>query len=137
MTYELAHFGVKGMHWGDRKGEATGLHPDYTPRMQKSDENFGGKASVARVNQHMLNGKTHAQAANLETRRAQNRNMVIAGVAATAYVLAKHGDTALKLITAAAEANRTQDLVKNALEVSRDITNPKQNRQGVYNITTL
>jgi hypothetical protein len=103
---ELAHYGVKGMHWGVRKApRAAG----YTDKQRRKDRVDFGVLAPRRINKKMLKGKTLEEAHKAERRRAAIQIGVAAGVYGAAYAaahVAKWAPVGIQFVQAKANAER-------------------------------
>ena len=77
----IQHYGVKGMHWGQRKAEraAAPRHPRYSSSAQAVDLKKFKQRGVDRINQNMHKGMDLTKARKAETTRRQRRNAMILG----------------------------------------------------------
>lgn len=99
---ELAHYGVKGMHWGQRKAEnaARASLPraqGYSQRAYNSDKRKFGKKAAHRINEAVLNGKSVDDARKVEVNRIKKRVAAIYGGYLAARILYKVGPTILQM----------------------------------------
>jgi hypothetical protein len=136
----VAHFGVKGMHWGQRKQRALAPRAlGYTANQQQSDRVRFGNHGSDRINEHINNGKTVEAARIAEATRRRNKKLLILGATYATLMLATHGphlaqDAANSYVgkkNAAARARTTANLLSD----SRGIGNHKIVDIG-YNSTT-
>jgi hypothetical protein len=65
---DLAHFGVKGMHWGQHKAQPASAIPSVHQRA--SDVSRFGKHGAKRIQKHMAKGKTRQEALSKEAAHA-------------------------------------------------------------------
>lgn len=130
----VAHFGVKGMKWGQRKA-GTSTHPTYTPRKQANDRQQHGKRAVARINDRLNQGETRDQALHREDVRNARQRLASAGAVYAAIMLLSHGSARVSDI---AEANRASARDKTiSIGVTAAKTSFVKPHRGVHNITTM
>lgn len=94
MTYEeaLAHFGVKGMHWGVRKERASlPRAAGYSNNQFQYDKRTYGLTRARAVNAHVLAGETVAKARSLASDEAARHRRNVQLVIAAAAVVALYG----------------------------------------------
>jgi hypothetical protein len=138
---ELAHHGVKGMHWGQHKS----IHPSFTPREQASDVSERGKGSLRRINKRLNNGMTLSQARDREDVFQARRAIAIAGATVVVALLAEHGSTNMSaansfIANKAATNRQAASVLEKTLAIgSKASKTPfvKAGRHGVFKITTL
>lgn len=133
---ELAHHGVKGMHWGVTKVTNANAHPDYSSYHRTNDAAKFGARGVVRINARMIDGQTHEQARHTELVHATNRTLAIGGAMLAFHLVTLYGDTTLSSISSKAAENRAspkQKTITNDFKTAK----PKANRKGVYNITSI
>lgn len=156
---EIRHYGVKGMKWGVRRAELNKPNPNYSSAARDKDRrnNLGGSGSggVNRINRRMNKGQDLATARKNEAVFRKRRKKVVSAavfgvkyrrqIAEGARVLKVLGSLALGVAVQAvakrAETNRGRAAAANAFGLPQNAsTGPsasKQNRKGVYNITSL
>jgi hypothetical protein len=139
---ELAHFGVKGMHWGQHK--AVSMHPSYTARMQANDHMQYRGNSVQRINAHLNSGLTRKEALHKEDVRKVKQTLIIAGAAFTLTLLAHSGATPISSLAShvadRAEANRAASkLAESTIAIGSKAAKLAyaKSHGGAFNITTL
>lgn len=128
----LEHYGVKGMHWGQRKAES--IHPDYSTGMQRYDESQHGKGSVERINRRMNAGSTIGEARQAETKFRNRRTTAIVGALVLTKILIRVGPVLAGNIAVRAETKRGENTIN--ATIKRNSTLTPKNKKGVYNITT-
>lgn len=134
----LVHYGTKGMKWGVRKKTAEVSNPGYSKDDRDLDRAVYGKGGVRRINSRMNAGKTQKQATRSETIRYVGINSAAIGAGMALKLLVAYGPILSKGISDRAETNRGRNFsaVKFGLGQNDDI-NAKQNRKGVYNVTSM
>ena len=65
----LAHYGVKGMKWGQRKRELSKPNPNYSADQRKRDKQVYGRGGVRRVNKNLNKGDSISTARGSEKTR--------------------------------------------------------------------
>lgn len=131
---ELAHFGVKGMHWGQRKAEEP-AHPNYTKGMRKNDESVHGKAGVRRINERMNRGASRKEAQHSEDVRRATTRLIAIGAAYAVTMLVAEGSMHVSNL---AEANRSAARTAGPAISSTSAGTPYiKPRGGAHDITTL
>lgn len=150
---ELIHYGVKGMHWGVRRNTPT--NAGYTKNQQQTDRKNHGQGGVKRINRRLNKGQTLTKARKNEAKfRKRTRKAIVLGSASIRYreqvkAGAKIAGTlaslaagiAVQHIAVKAETKRGQAAAANAMGLPRFVTDgptfSKQNRKGVYDISSL
>jgi hypothetical protein len=137
----VAHYGVKGMHWGVRKQHDDSPNARYSSRRRVEDKKVYGKGGVKRINRRMNTGMKLQKAQTREAWRKVGTGTAIAvGVRAAALVIAHRNEVAYG-IAKRAETKRGQAAAANVMGLPRKPTNgptySKKSRQGVHKITTL
>lgn len=138
---DLAHHGVKGMHWGIRRNEPTNAR--YTPNSQAQDRQTYGKAGVKRINRRMNKGQSRKKAQNREFLRTLGKGTALLGGTYVALILTQHGDQIYSelgaRVSSRAQRNRGRAAAAAAMGLGAAESNQyfKRSRKGVYNITTL
>lgn len=160
---DLTHHGVKGMHWGVRKGDSGGggsapakmtkaelnkPHPDYSNRERTKDALRYPSGSVKRINQRLNKGM------NLQTARKKEgqRTLLKAAAVVALYNAPKiinavdsminvHGTNTMASIRVKAQTNRGRAQAAATMGLPSKPTNgptfSKKSRQGVHNITSI
>lgn len=151
----LVHYGVKGMHWGQRKGDSTSggtsvrktkakdlpKHKNYTTRNRLADKKTFGPRGVNRINKRMHKGQSYKKALTMEFVHNTAKATITAGAVATATILASHGDVLSQAVAMKAQTNRGR--AENAANLglpSKPTNGPtyaKKSRGGAHKITTL
>jgi hypothetical protein len=152
----VMHYGVKGMHWGVRRAEANKRNPGYTAKDRAKDrrsQSSGG--AVRRINKRMNKGQDLVTARKNEKKFVDGRRKIVSAavlgvryrkhIAAGARVLKVLGPllvgVAVQSVAQRAETNRGRAFVANTMGIPQHAsTGPsatKQNRKGVYNISSL
>lgn len=138
---ELSHYGVKGMKWGVRKAKDDSPNPRYSPRRRAEDKKVYGKRGVKRINRRMNSGMRLQKAQTREAWRKVGTGTAIAIGFKAAQLAVMNRDVIMQGISKRAETKRGQAAAANAMGLPRKPTNGptynKQNRKGVYNITTM
>lgn len=90
-TFELYHYGIKGMKWGVRKNR-NAVNKSYSAKQRKQDRAFYGQGGERRINKklndgHGLRGARHYEAERKERKekrqkKAKRAAKVIAGTLA-------------------------------------------------------
>lgn len=123
----IAHFGVRGMKWGQRKSKLA-VHPRYRESSRANDREALGKRGVMRVNADMHKGYGHAKAVDREINRSAAKSAaVVVGGLVLISLLSSHGGTSLG--SAANSSRRVRGGVAAAKVVNA--------KHGVYKITTM
>lgn len=65
----LAHYGVEGMRWGQRRGELSKSNPDYNSDQRKRDKQIYGRGGVKRINKNLNSGDSISTARGSEKTR--------------------------------------------------------------------
>ena len=65
----LAHYGVEGMRWGQRKTELSTPNPNYSADQRKRDKQVYGRGGVKRVNKNLNKGDSISTARGSEKLR--------------------------------------------------------------------
>jgi len=65
----LAHFGVPGMKWGQRKRELNADNPNYTNDQRKRDKQVYGRGGAKRINKNLNRGDSISTARGSEKLR--------------------------------------------------------------------
>jgi len=159
----ISHHGVKGMHWGVRKGDSGGggsapskmtkaelnkPHADYSSRARTADALRFPSGGVKRINQRMNKGMDLRTARKKETQRTLLKSAgVIALINAPRIInavdglVSAHGANAMSSIRVKAQTNRGRAQAAATMGLPSKPTNgptySKKSRQGVHNITTL
>jgi len=138
---DLAHYGVKGMHWGVHKTELDTPNSSYSKGQRNYDKQNYGAGSVKRINRRLNKGARLKEARNSEVAFRNRRALAVAGAAfvgTLAYERLKlsAGDIAKRAETnrGRASAAATMGLPRHA---SSGPTYAKPNRSGSYNITSF
>jgi hypothetical protein len=138
---DLAHHGVKGMHWGVRRNEPT--NSAYSQSRQVYDKDRFGKGGVKRINRRLNKGKTYKQAVRREGVSYVSRRAALVGATYVGLILAQHGDQISRelgsRISQKAQTNRGRAAMADlrGLAEKTAVNYIKPNRKGVYNITDL
>ena len=159
---DVVHYGVKGMHWGQRKTDSSGggpsrkaqraelnkPHPDYTARQRAVDASLFKSSGVKRINQRMNKGMDLKTARKKEGQRTL---LKAAGVVAlynapriinsVDNMLATHGANTMASIRVKAQTNRGRATAAATMGLPSKPTNgpafAKKNKQGVHNISSI
>lgn len=154
MGSEITHYGVKGMHWGVRKGNSSGgksvrrtkakdlpVHKNYKARNLASDKATFGSRGVNRINKRMHKGQSYKKALTMEYLNNAAKAVIGSGAVSTATLLVHHGDVLSQIVAKKAETNRGRAEAAATMGLPRKSTNgptyAKKNRQGVHKITTV
>lgn len=141
MGSEIAHYGVKGMHWGVRKKHNDAPNPRYSERRRAEDKQIYGKGGVKRINRRMNKGQKLAKAQQREAWRTLGRGAMAVGAVTAARIVLANKDVIAQHVAVKAETKRGQAAAANAMGLPRKPTNgptyTKKNRQGVYNIRSF
>lgn len=161
--YDLAHHGIKGMHWGVRKGDSSGggsapvkmtkaelnkPHPVYSNRERTKDALRYPSGSVKRINQRLNKGMDLQTARKKETQRTLLKAAGVVAlinapriVNAVDSMVSAHGANAMSSIRVKAQTNRGRAQAAATMGLPRKATNgpafAKKSRQGVHKITNL
>lgn len=145
----LAHYGVKGMKWGQRKAARNTPNANYSSNQRAYDRKHRGKGGVKRVNRSLNKGMTLKKARQKESNfRATRATAVAAGLyyGPKAVKIAKivapiFLNVAAQHVAVRAEAKRGQAYAAAAMGLPRQgSTGPnyaKKNRRGAYKISSL
>ena len=156
----VAHYGVKGMHWGVRKGDSSGgtpkltkaqlnaAHPDYGTRDRARDAIAHPAGAVKRINQRMNKGMDLRTARKKEGQRTLLKAAGLVALYNTPKILnavdnmvATHGANTMAGIRTKAQTNRGRAQAAATMGLPSKPTNgptySKKSRQGVHKITTL
>lgn len=140
-TKSLVHYGVKGMHWGQRKSKNDDPNPAYSERRRAADKNLYGKGGVKRINRRVNNGMKLDKAQTREAWRKVGTGTAIAAGAKAALEIYAARDVLAQNIAKRAETKRGQAAAANIMGLpSKPTDGPtysKKSRQGVHKITTL
>jgi len=162
---ELTHYGVKGMHWGQRKAasssggggsapakmtkaELNKSHPGYSARERTKDALRYPSGGVKRINQRMNKGMDLKTARKKEGQRTL---LKAAGVVAlynaprilnaVDNMVNTHGANTMASIRVKAQTNRGRAQAAATMGLPSKPTNgptfAKKSRQGVHTITNL
>jgi len=139
---ELIHHGVKGMHWGVRKGRDDSPNPRYSARRRAEDQKTFGKGGVKRINRRMNKGQKLAKAQQNEAWRQIGKAAIVAGSVQAARIVLANKDVLAQQVAVRAETKRGQAATANAMGLPRRATSgpsyAKQKRgSGAYKITNL
>lgn len=138
-SQELAHHGVKGMHWGVRKNTPT--NANYNSSQRAYDKKNHGTAGVKRINRRLNNGLDLKTARRKESTYKAKRKLAIVGAYYASQYAKVYGPVLIQHIATTAETNRGRATVAAAMGLPSKPTNgptyTKPNRQGVHNITTI
>lgn len=102
MTTEyLEHYGVKGMHWGQRKAanEARAALPrqsGYSDGAHAVDKKKFGEKGANRINENMSKGMGYSDARKKEQKRRTNRRTMIVGGYLAARAIYVYGPSLLQ-----------------------------------------
>lgn len=132
----LAHYGIKGMRWGKRKGGGSDAKKvavpraeGYTDRMQKNDRRrVGGDKGIEKVHQKVANGTSLKKARDevaFERWTKNSRRVALAAVA-TMYVvpvLATYGGIALDQAVLAKKKSNGEKHARNMFADKNGIAN--------------
>jgi hypothetical protein len=136
---EFAHFGVKGMHWGQRKAQNDTPNKNYSQANRQADTQALGAKGAARINQRLNKGLTYKQALAREIgRQAATRAAVGVGLSAVGFVLANKNVLASEILKKA-ETNRGRAAASELLGLGSALSKTpyaKIGRGGAYKITT-
>lgn len=138
---DVVHYGVKGMHWGQRKAKNDAPNPRYSERRRGEDKKVYGKRGVKRINRRMNEGQKLFKAQQREAWRKVGTGTAIAiGLKAATMVIANR-DVLAQSVAKRAETKRGQAAAANIMGLPRKPTNgptyAKKNRQGVHNISSF
>jgi hypothetical protein len=126
---EIAHHGVKGMHWGVRKAAPV-------TEVRKADIDRFGKRGATRIARNQDKGLTNKQA----MRKEQVRAVTKAGLAVGAYLLSQtlsqHGGTLMTNVSNRANTNRERAKIT-AIASKAAKVNYAKKRRGAYKISSL
>lgn len=159
---ELVHYGVKGMHWGQRKAQSSSgggtskptkaqlnaPHADYSNRERTKDALRFKAGGVKRINQRMNKGMDLQTARKKEGQRTLLKAAGVVAlynapriVNAVDNMLATHGANTVASIRVKAQTNRGRAQAAATMGLPSKPTNgptySKQSRQGVHKITSL
>lgn len=84
--YELFHYGVKGMRWGQRKRALDKPNEAYTESQRYKDRRDYGKGYVKKVNREVNKGKDLKKARGVVKRRETRKTIAIGTGVAGAYI---------------------------------------------------
>lgn len=136
---ELAHFGVKGMKWGQHKHVPISTlppHPTYTPRKQANDQRVFGKRGVARINAKLHDGQTRTQGQHSEANRKVAKNLaVVVGSLLLSHAVMSAPATG-QYISKLAETNRGRAAIPALMNTASKVPYSSL-KKGAYNITTM
>lgn len=158
---DVVHYGVKGMHWGVRKGDSSGgmtrrakkaelnkAHPDYSPRQRAVDASLFKSSGVKRINQRLNKGMDLKTARKKEGQRTLLKAAGVIAlynspkiINAVDNILATHGANAMASVRTKAQTNRGRAQAAATMGLPSKPTNgptyAKKNRQGVHNISSF
>lgn len=145
---DLAHHGVKGMHWGVRKNTPT--NAGYGSSQRQYDKKQFGKGGVKRINRR-LNAGADLKTARKKESSFRAKKGIAVGLALTFAPQIAEGlsvvgnmgknvfDVASQNVASRAETNRGRAAAANAMGLPRHSTNGPtfaKNKNGVFNITS-
>lgn len=137
---ELIHSGVKGMKWGVRKAEQP-ANARYSDAARAKDKKDHGTRGVKRINKRLNEGQTLKKARSREVRRDTLQGVAAVGAYYAASAVRLYGPILAQTIAVRAETNRGRANVAANRGLPRSAaggpTYSKQNRNGVYNVTTV
>ena len=121
MTDELAHYGVKGMKWGQRKRDDS-PNPRYSAKRRQEDQAIYGRGGVKRINRRMNAGATHNKAQLQEFGLGLGVGVALAAAPIVLSTVASFGGTAIRNAAASSAARRGAEATANAMADSRGLT---------------
>lgn len=97
----LEHYGIKGMHWGQRKAANAARasiprQAGYSDGAHAVDKKKFGQKGTDRINQNMSKGMGYSDARKAEVSRRRKRNTLIAGSYLAARALYVYGPSLLQ-----------------------------------------
>jgi hypothetical protein len=157
---DVTHYGVKGMHWGQRKSSSGGgstkltkaqlnaAHPDYSTRDRTRDALAHPAGAVKRINQRMNKGMDLRTARKKEGQRTLLKAAGLVAlynapkiIRAVDGMVATHGANTMASIRVKAQTNRGRAQAAATMGLPSKPTNgpsyAKKNRQGVHNIRSF
>jgi len=140
---EILHYGVRGMKWGVRRAETNKPNARYREKARAEDKHLYGKGGVKRINRRMNKGKSLNKARSTENKVVVAKTVGAVGAIYAANYLKVAGPVLSQIIAQKAHAKRGEAFARNTFADNRGIgngtfkNNPKQNRKGVYNISSL
>jgi hypothetical protein len=103
--------------------------------MRAADRPKFGQAGIRRINHRMNNGATATEARVAEHKFRRNATLAIAGGLVAARVLSVYGPVANQKVAKRAETKRGENTIAATLKRNETLKG-KQNRSGIYNVTT-
>lgn len=159
---DIVHYGVKGMHWGQRKAQSSSVggaskptkaqlnapNADYSNRDRTKDALRYPSGGVKRINQRMNKGMDLQTARKKEGQRTLLKAAGVVAlynapriINAVDNMLATHGANTAASIRTKAQTNRGRAQAAATMGLPSKPTNgptySKKSRQGVHKITSL
>ena len=152
---DFAHYGVKGMHWGQRKAASSvgatpvrkikakdlPVHGRYSNRNRQADKATFGQRGVNRINKRMHKGQSYKKALTMEFLHNTAKATVGSGAVAAATILAHNGGLLSQVVASKAHVNRGRAQAAATMGLPSKPTNgptyAKKSRGGAHKITSL